>query len=607
MKAIDVVLLPILPSVVLLHLLVAPYTKVEESFNIQATHDILKYGAPYPGTDNAFLQQKFDHVSFPGAVPRTSIGARTLAALSSPIIPYVGQQYVQFAVRAVLGFYNAAAMYKYSSGLSTAFGGNVGRWYIVLQASQFHVMFYASRTLPNMFAFGLTTFAFAAFLPSPSRTLQQEQRKQKFGIMLFVLAGIIFRSEVALLLASQLLFLLVQSKISLKTIIAQGFMAAFVGLTATVLLDSVFWQKTRPFWPELEGFYFNAIQGKSSDWGTSPLPYYFTNSLPRLLLNPMIFILIPAAFALPSTRYHTQGLVIPSLLFISIFSLQPHKESRFIIYAVPPLTAAASLSASYIWTRRKKSWIYSLGSFLLAGSVAASFLASTTMLLISSLNYPGGDALAQLHDYIHRQTLSPAGPNGPSNTTLNIHMDVLSCMTGVTRFQQRSDIDHVHLTYDKTENDTQLLEPGFWASFDYALMEEPGKAIGKWEVVGTVFAYAGIEFLKPGDGSSFGESLERVYAANNLTRAEGDEVMSSEEVIEEVNSHKGEAEKVGWDEEKAREIRELEDLKARLMLEEMGRFGTFKLVRDAVRLVTGGYWIGPRMEPRIRILKRVKD
>jgi alpha-1,6-mannosyltransferase len=327
-------------------------------------------------------------------------------------------------------------------------------------------------------------------------------------------------------------------------------------------------------------------------------------------MNPLIpLVLLPLALVIPATKFISRDLVIPSLVFIAIYSLQPHKEARFIIYVVPPLTAAASLSASYIWTRKTKSVLYAFGSLILVASVLGSFIASSGMLFISSLNYPGGDALSQLHTLILRDLSRTHSSRQPSN--ISIHMDVLSCMTGVTRFQQyptlplrlpRSTPKNLTIHYDKTENSTLLAVPEFWKQFDYALMEEPGLAIGKWEVLDTVFAYAGMEILRPGDGSSFGERLEEVYRANNLTVGDGEEegeAPGSEDVKKGVEAGVGRGNK--------EEKKGFMDLKTKLMFEEMGKFGTYNLIRDAGRLVTGGWWVGPRMEGRIRILRRVKD
>lgn len=87
----DFLFYSIIPAVILLHLLAAPYTKVEESFHIQAAHDILTYGIPSPlHLDSAAIaaefQSNYDHFSFPGAVPRTFVGALGLASASWPIV-----------------------------------------------------------------------------------------------------------------------------------------------------------------------------------------------------------------------------------------------------------------------------------------------------------------------------------------------------------------------------------------------------------------------------------------------------------------------------------------------------------------------------------------
>ncbi|GAB7341444.1 hypothetical protein MBLNU457_7684t2 [Dothideomycetes sp. NU457] len=493
MKVFDFCFALSIPLVVLLHLFVAPYTKVEESFNVQALHDILIHGVPNPFDREAddFLAYYYDHVFFPGSVPRTFVGAAFLSGLARPFAALLSSPAeLQILVRAILGLINALALYRFREAVDIAYGKTAGRWYIAFQVSQFHVMYYASRTLPNMFAFALTTEALRNVILSQAVSAKSSKgsKRRRLSMYLLTIAGIIFRSEIAILLATQTLFLLVQGRASIKKeVVPAGIVGLLVGLTFTVLIDSFFWQKF-PLWPELTGFYYNTILGKSSDWGTEPFHFYFLNSIPRLLLNPATFLLcIPLALNLSATAQTSRDIAVPLVAFVTIYSLLPHKEWRFILYIIPSLTAVASSGASWIWTRRAKSILYQFLSLVLVLSTLASLVASLFLLFISSLNYPGGAALVRLH------ALALA-----DNATIpvNVYMDNLACQTGVTRFLQmhtlQVDGHNPAWRYDKTENETMLLTPDFWSNFDYVLAEDPARVIGKWEVLDTVYGYAGI-------------------------------------------------------------------------------------------------------------------
>ncbi|KAI0819273.1 Alg9-like mannosyltransferase family-domain-containing protein [Trametes gibbosa] len=398
----------------------APYTKVEESFNLHAIHDVLMYGI---GRES--IQKKYDHFVFPGAVPRTFVGSVLLAALSKMFI-WVGLYFghvtdkvdIQVLVRLALATVNAVGLSILRRAVSRRFGGPTSVLFVLLTCSQFHLLFWMSRTLPNMFALFPANVALSMLVDRAPNSTRPSQRNVHWAIALLTFAAAVFRSELALILGPLVVLAIVCQYTSIANILWIGIISGSFSVALTVVVDSYFWQKW-PLWPELHGVYFNIVQGKSAEWGISPFHAYFTSHLPKLLLSAAP--LSALGFLLDN---RIRSLLVPYLAFLVLLSGLGHKEWRFIIYVVPPFNIAAARGANWLISR-KKSTLFGRLSFL---SVAAIIVTNgiVTFLLARSAcaNYPGGAAL-----YAFNQLLS-------DEHNVHVHISNLAAQTGASLFLQ---------------------------------------------------------------------------------------------------------------------------------------------------------------------------
>ncbi|XP_035218778.1 dol-P-Man:Man(7)GlcNAc(2)-PP-Dol alpha-1,6-mannosyltransferase-like isoform X6 [Stegodyphus dumicola] len=320
------------------HVVLCPYTKVEESFNLQAIHDLLYHGSNI---------SQYDHLEFPGVVPRTFIGPLTVAALSYPflyinLILDMGKIFMQYTVRIMLGTLVLAAFHKFKEAIAKQYGSMVSLWLQIITASQFHVMFYMSRPLPNTFALVLALFAFHYWLT----------RNQRMFLFTSAAAVIVFRAELSILLGLIALGEIISGRLNILSVICWGLPSGFWMLGLTVCIDSYFW--VRPVWPEGEVLWFNVFLNKSSE----------------------------------------------------------------------------------CWNNRMHSSMQGVLLHFTCLHIILNLCATALILNISYFNYPGGYAMAKLH-------LIEEGEKD-----LNIHIDVYSAQTGVSRFTELNS----NWKYNKTEN-----------------------------------------------------------------------------------------------------------------------------------------------------------
>lgn len=375
---------------------------------------------------------------------------------------------VQFVVRLELLLLNCMACIRLARAVDSCFGelarkqkrrnstelqsATIGTYYLLITAAQFHIPFYSSRLLPNTFALLLVTNAYADWF----------RGRHKLAATYLVFTAGIFRCDMLLLLFTVGLCMLIRRQLTILEALSVGVATGVIGLLMTVPLDSVLWG--RPIWPEFEVWWFNTVDNRSSEWGEMVWHWYFSRALPKglmctALLIPLAFVRIPELVAKMASNKSNQMMQVqqlfdcgiypyfaPVLAFVVMYSFLPHKEIRFIFPAIPMFNVGAAYGMSrlhqcnfYAVTNEEQqtsNWVCKLMYLCGLGTIMLTSVASMLFLRISTENYPGGEALLRLRQYLLNTI--PQQNDGKSGwNSVRLHVDVAAAMTGVSLFGQR--------------------------------------------------------------------------------------------------------------------------------------------------------------------------
>lgn len=327
-------------SIATLYVVLCPFTKVEESMHLQATHDVLFHGFDVQAYGTVVRSERTrrasgrrftptlsaDHLEFPGVVPRTFLGALFLAALSWPgavLVWFEGlpKLFVQVWVRSALAGAVCFGYARLLHAVSHRLGRSTSLGMVAVVATTPHFLFYASRTLPNTFALLLLLHACAEWvrMRGCSTGWGGISRHVWASLACLVCAVVWLRCDMLVLMGPIGLAWLAAGHVRFPALMVAGVVCGVGALAATVVVDSWFWR--RLLWPEGEVLWFNgecseegrmggtslrgittarpallrsfalcrppppaAVENRSHEYGVSAWHWYFTSALPRSLL-----------------------------------------------------------------------------------------------------------------------------------------------------------------------------------------------------------------------------------------------------------------------------------------------------------------------------------
>jgi hypothetical protein len=235
---------------------------------MQAMNDVLTFGPEI---------QHYDHLLFPGVVPRTFIGPLIVSIFSylpsqalasydpSPIFNL-------FLCRGILGILVWISFVHVRQAIGRKFGTRVSFFFCLLLSLQFHIPFYSSRSLPNTFALIFANHAFASwlkvsfFMSHPQLStcftlviacectvsswnfdghlpLRHVDPSRAYGTRNAALGRGIILPSISSLPSSPTKLLCILKKINFLATLRTGILVCVLALLVTVLIDSFFWRR----------------------------------------------------------------------------------------------------------------------------------------------------------------------------------------------------------------------------------------------------------------------------------------------------------------------------------------------------------------------------
>lgn len=487
----------LLLSVAALYIIHCPFNKVEESFNTQAVHDIVNiFPNNFPSSNISYLEEgrskgldsnqpeiairshlPWDHILFPGVVPRTFVGA-LMVGLPMRLAKYfmlngvmsdgsqleddhdlTSQFILQIGSRFALSSFLVLSMSVLLRAIQKRYGLAHRLCFLIITISQFHYIFYAGRFIPNTFAAILANLMFASWI----------NRQYSKSIIYAAFCVVIFRFDTSIFFG-WLLFdgVFIRRLLPLSRVLSIGIPAGLVSIMITFLIDSLFW--ARPVWPEFEGLYFNVWLNKSHEWGIQPYLWYVYSCIPRIMLSSVPLLLL-------ADHKFTRDYLIPCLAFIFTYSFLPHKELRFILFVTPLLNLCAASGLMNVYYYLNKLFLYLrariggqkvnnsrspskrnkrtnsceqnqrsyiatvLFALVIVGMFMTNLFICFVFVRISSHNYPGGQAAISLG--VTKELLDAAKKSIDDTSGLRdlrsdvgVYVNNLAAQTGVSRFLQ---------------------------------------------------------------------------------------------------------------------------------------------------------------------------